>query len=254
VFSCRTAGPYHDTWGTKDFVTRDNYFSDVLVGPLQSITGHSDLKPGTLSLAGTTATFTTMQPHGLVVGQGVQISPQLGVPPQSFFAVTAVPSSTSFTFEVSGNPPLSPPYSFGAMWQVDLAVFENNVIELIEAYHPNTTYGYSSGLGFYSQPHDTQYRFRRLVVRRNVINVIPGPLGSLARAIELQNVENALVEHNVTNATYQAPLTANLSKPLHFHNNHKPSGALIEPLMISPTDEIADDLRTRVEDALTLAL
>jgi hypothetical protein len=257
VFNAGFGGSYHDTWGTKDQTDRNNYYSDVLTGPYQNMGCYSPgcnlpLKQGSLSVAGTTATFDTTNPHGLVVGQAVRIEPPLGTPAQNYFAVTGTPTSTKFTFEVTGTVTLAPAYGFGALWQVGLAIRENNVIELGEAHHL-TTYGYSSGLPFYSGPHDTQYVFRSVITRDNLIRLIPGSSNPLARAIQLGNVERAVVENNVIDLMTQPPIypmDVSVSQPLHFFNNQSSSGNLVQPT----SGKTADDLRVRIEDALTLAL
>lgn len=250
VFNAAVGGSYHDTWGTKDQTDRNNYYSDVVTGPDQNMGSYSALKQGSLSVVGTTATFTTTDPHGLVVGQAVRIDPFLGTPPQEYFAVTSVPTLTTFTFEVSGMGTPMPPYSFGALWQVGLAIRENNVIELGQAHHATTTWGYSIGVRFLSGPHDTQYVFRSVIARGNVIRLIPSSTNSLAQGIQLLNVERAVVENNLIDLLSQAPMSVGGSKPLHFFNNQDSSGALIQPA----TGQIAPDLRVRIEDALTMAL
>lgn len=250
VFNTVSGGSYHDTWRTKDQTDRNNYYSDVCNGSFQNMGGSSALKQGTLNVVGTTATFTTTQPHGLVVGQAVRIAPALGAPAQNYFAVTSTSTLTTFTFEVTGAGTLMPPYSFGALWQVGLAIRENNVIELGQAHHVTTTWGYSSGLPFYSIAHDSQYVFRRVIARNNLINLVPGSFNIFAQGIELGNVEQALVENNVIDLLAQPGMSVARSRPLHFFNNQTSSGILVQPV----SGKADDDLRTRIEDALTLAL
>jgi hypothetical protein len=253
VFGIGAGGSYHDTWGTKDQTDRDNYYSDVLSGPYQNMGGWSPPKLGSLSVIGTTATFTTTQPHGLVVGQAVRIASNIPPPPEQsdFYQVATVPSLTSFTFDTGGTTP--PGNYFGALWQVGLAIRDSNVIELGQAYHLGTYYGYSSGLPFLSGAHGTQYVFRRVIARDNVIRLIPSQ-SPLACAIELGNVENAVIEHNVIDLPGTALVVAQHSRQLQFFNNVDPSGALVPPVALFPTDPIADDLRVHIEDALILAL
>lgn len=102
----------------------------------------------------------------------------------------------------------------------------------------------------YSHPHDTQYVFRSVIARDNLINLVPGSTNSLAQGIQLGNVERAVIENNFIDLLSQPPLSVSASKPLHFFNNQSSSGSLIQPL--SGMD--SDDLRHRIEDALTLAL
>lgn len=52
------------------------------------------------------ATITTSEPHGLVVGQSVTIS-ELGSPYNGSWVVAGIPSSTSFSYELSGVLPLA---------------------------------------------------------------------------------------------------------------------------------------------------
>lgn len=78
TFNSGVAGPYHDTWGTKDFVARNNYFSDCFRGPYQNLSLTSELKVGSSityqNISGQwVATFTTHLPHGLQINDTVKI-------------------------------------------------------------------------------------------------------------------------------------------------------------------------------------
>ena len=251
-----TANPYN---GVVQIVAKDNNtFTYKLAsdpGPTYSGTPTCATAVVTpLAVNGTAATFNTVFPHGLVIGQAVRISPPLGIPPQEFFAVTQVPSATGFKFEVTGPVTLTPPYSFGALWQVGLAIRENNVIELGKAHHVQTEWGYSSAIPLSSVPHGTQYVFRSVIVRDNLIRLLSGSSNQLARAIQLTNAERAVVEDNLIDLIGLPPIGVAFSRPLHFFNNQSLSGALIPADEGIPTEPITDDLRIRIEDALTLAL
>ena len=254
VFNTDAGGSYHDTWGTKDQTDRNNYYSDVLSGPYQNMGGSSRPKLGSLSVAGTTATFTTADPHGLVVGQAVRIASNIPPPLDqfAFYGVQTVPTTTSFTFHTGGTAP--PGSYFAALWQVGLAIRENNVIELGKAHHVQTEWGYSSALPLSSGPHGTQYVFRSVIIRDNLIRLLPNSSNQLARAIQLTNAERAVVEDNLIDLIGLPPIGVAFNQPLHFFNNQTLSGALIPPAAGIPTELIQDDLRIRIEDALILAL
>jgi hypothetical protein len=162
--------------------------------------------------------------------------------------VATVPTASSFTFDTRGQP--VPGNYFGALWQVGLAVRENNVIELGQAHHKETGWGPSSGLPFYSAEHGSEYVFRSVVAKNNLIGLVPGSSNTSARAIEPWNVENAVVEHNLIDLLSATPINTLYSKPLHFFNNQTSSGSLVK----SGGGDGGDELRTRIEDALLLAL
>ena len=106
---------------------------------------------------------------------------------------------------------------------------------------------------FYSIAHGTQYVFRSVIVRDNFINLVAGSSNSFAQAIQLGNVERAVIENNLIDLLshpHIPSMSVGDSKPLHFFNNQSSSGSLIQPL--SGMD--GDDLRIRIEDALTFAL
>jgi len=254
VFNCGTGGSYHDTFGTKDQTDRNNYYSDVWTGPYQNMGRASELKAGSLSISGTSATFQADNDHGLVVGQAVRFFPPLGNPAQEYFAVTTVPTSDSFTFEVSGTVTLIPPYTFGALWQVRLAIRENNVIELGRAEHAGTGYGYSSAIPFYSGPHPSQYVFRAVIIANNIIRIISGSSNASAKGIEILDTERALVEGNIIDLLVQPGMNISGSRSLQFFNNQTPSGVLLRPTLIPPTDAVPDDLAIQVEEDFFVAL
>ena len=155
---------------------------------------------------------------------------------------------------IKGSGTAPPGSYFAALWQVGLAIRENNVIELGKAHHVQTEWGYSSALPLSSGPHGTQYVFRSVIIRDNLIRLLPNSSNQLARAIQLTNAERAVVEDNLIDLIGLPPIGVAFNQPLHFFNNQTLSGALIPPAAGIPTELIQDDLRIRIEDALILAL
>lgn len=122
TFNSGVAGPYHDTWGTKDFVARNNYFSDCFRGPYQNLSLTSELKVGSSityqNISGQwVATFTTHLPHGLQINDTVKIrgavtfvtsvgytytNPYNG---DSFQVLSSpAPTATSFSYLLASDP------------------------------------------------------------------------------------------------------------------------------------------------------
>jgi hypothetical protein len=122
LFNTAVGGPYHDTWGTRDFIARQNYYSDVFRGPYQNMTLTSALKLGSSltyqNIGGQwIAMFTTYQPHGLQSGANpdkVKIrgavagysytNPYTEDPNDAGFTVLSTPTDTSFTYALASDP------------------------------------------------------------------------------------------------------------------------------------------------------
>jgi hypothetical protein len=102
------------------------------------------------------ATFTTVRPHGLAIGQGVNIS---GANPGAYngsFFVDSVPAPTTFTYVMNSAPGANANQfvSFGAIWQIGRLIIENNVIELALPIFPSDS-SYHGGIVFSTRFHYT---------------------------------------------------------------------------------------------------
>lgn len=263
VFNTNSGGSYHDTYSSKDQTDRNNYYSNVIAGPQQSITGVNETgatnprQAASVTKSGTTVTFNTTNPHGLVKGQGVFIQPPLGFPLKAYFAVSNDPNDpndpkpNSFSIEVPGVGDLASSYTFAAMWQVGLAIRERNVVEVGQVSPLSRTWGPPAAYVFYTnQLHNDEYMFRRVVCRENAIGMTPGTQNTLADAFVLRNVENAIVDTNLVNLPKTSPWEVLFSKPLHFQGNGTSAGRLVEP----SSGKTAEDISKRIEEALLMSL
>lgn len=256
VFHTTTGGSYHDTWRTKDQTDRNNYYSDVIAGPQQSVTGHNDtgatfyvLQAASAAKSGTTVTFNTTNPHGLAQGQGVYIQPDIGPNLQKYFAVSTVPSSNAFTIEVPGIMTIGSSYTFAPLWQVGLAIRERNLIEIGQVSPLSRTWGPPTGIVFYTGAYGDQFLFRKTICRDNHVSLPFRSQNVLAEAFSL-NVESGLVEANWIELVGSNPwIMSGLGRPW-VQQNLTPQGTLQQPA----AGMLGDDISTRIQDALLLAL
>jgi hypothetical protein len=100
---------YHDTFGTKDFIVRENYCSGVITGVFENMgSGTQRATSGLTQVAGV-ATFTTWKPHGLSVGASVTIAGAIVNSSYSnafngTFTVISTPSTTKFSVTLLSDP------------------------------------------------------------------------------------------------------------------------------------------------------
>jgi len=117
IYGVRNGGPYHDTFGTRSVLARDNYYANVVVSLFQNLGSTSLLKLGSsLIRQGTTATFYTENDHGLdddeeVIVRGALIRGFNGIPTYAnpyngkFTLPTGTdPNSTSFSYTMEQTP------------------------------------------------------------------------------------------------------------------------------------------------------
>jgi hypothetical protein len=129
-----------------------------------------------LTANGLTASFNTIGPHALSVGQGVVVADAVDVPLQlqqlynGTFPVASVPSATSFTYQMPGTPTnnASQTPDFGALYQVGRLLIENNVIELVPNIIHNG-YGAPEGVRLGGANFGSVFVFDQVVVRNNII-------------------------------------------------------------------------------------
>lgn len=211
-----------------------------------------------LSVNATTAIFHTVHKHGLVTGQGVKIEDPVEDPLspfKGFIAVASVLSPTAFRWAYGSSPGgNSPPgYRFSALWQVGQFVAENNVIEMTQARHPDTTFGPSLASALTSNDFRPQYSFRRVLVRENLVRLVPGIPNPYALALNLRDGEQAIIEQNLLDLENAFPLQQLRSQTVHYFNNQNLQGALVQGFD-SGMFQTLDELATRVEDAMILSL
>jgi len=239
-------GPYHDTWRSKDMMVRNNYYRGVLIGPYQNMGGHSTPTNNnnvcsSLTNSGTLATATTPLAHGLLPGQGVVIAGATvgGFPAPLYngtFAINTVPSSTTFTYLMTGTP-TGPSdagsATFGALWQVGRLVIENNFIELVLNIIP-TGWGPPCGIliGWSLAPPAPPI-FLQVLVRRNVIHDIDYAFDTsgFPVGIRLLSCGKGVIEDDVIdlNSIWTGPqLFQQACASLKYFNNQTSAGNLIQ--------------------------
>lgn len=252
-------GVFSDVYSTKDLVIRDNHFSGVVRAvqfPLGGVsTNNGTRRAGTISAAGTTATFDTLTAHGFSVQQAVDI---LGATQGAYngtFPIQTVTSPRLFTY-VMGSSPSSPATgspTFAALWQVGRVIVENNVVELLPSIQTNTD-GHSCGFWLGGANHVAPYVFRQVVLRGNVVRHV-GDVSdptSATRAIELNSCEQAIVEDNVVKLDTDQPIQFIACGAMKFFNNQTPAGALIQGYNRTLT-QFVNELTTDADLGLILA-
>lgn len=131
-------------------------------------------------------------------------------------------------------------------------------MELGQGHHvgsgPNYGFDYSSGLPFYSFSHGSQNVFRSVIARDNLIRPTPSSSNPLARAIELRDVEKAIVEDNLIEVVRNPEVDIDISRPVHFFNNSFFSGTPIEAATGPNTAKLPSTLHKSVEEALLLSI
>ncbi|MBL9171118.1 MAG: hypothetical protein JNN07_25520 [Verrucomicrobiales bacterium] len=212
VYNCTVGGHYIDTWGLKDTVVRNNFFSRVRLGMNVVLDGQG---PGA-SVALPTITFIpplrstgtgTDQkwfalfemvsgfPHFLTVGQGVLITgAKNGTTPLDdlynlSFKVFAIPTSTRFEIQLDANPGTNNPNNTPTvtwLWTTTGTVYENNVVEMVPSLDTVqskafslegkiTTAVWNNPGWLYARP--TYYRHLAFVFRNNTVRYALLPSG-----------------------------------------------------------------------------
>jgi hypothetical protein len=117
VLHCRTGGPYHDTYSTRDVLARENFYHDVFSGPVQLLGWDSLTKDARDAVfTGSTSPWHAELPsssykHAFRVGDRIDLyPPRPGNVPYQWVQVSGVSSATGFDFEQvrSPDPPQLP--------------------------------------------------------------------------------------------------------------------------------------------------
>jgi len=215
------------------------------------------------------ATATTMQEHGLYVGEFVLITKASEAAYNGFFEVThvtrAVPSAMPpilATFKYRFRPNEQPNANstsgyFGRFWQVGNLVYENNIVDLMTSLSPSGNLAPVTGfsIGGAGQGVPQAYVFRRLTIRENLVRHVDNASDptQFPYAVFLDSCENAIVDGNIIKLDRTAPIQHTNSKTVYPFNNRTPSGALLRGSEYG-TNKIDPDLETQVEDALSMSL
>jgi hypothetical protein len=202
------------------------------------------------------ALATTTYEHGLSVDEAVFISKGSHAFYNGRFRVSTVPTTTSFEYVMSGDPGAdSTSGYFGRLWQVGNLVIENNVIELRTTWSPYTGAAAPTGIALQGQGYVSPYVFRQAVIRGNVIRhfLDASDPSEEPGGIALDSCEKAIVEDNTIQLDNPNPIVHLNSGEVRYFNNQTPSGAAIRGYNVVKSSR-EDELETKIEDALVLAL
>lgn len=210
--------------------------------------------------------------HGLEVGESVKIVNAGTLTAHSTayngnFKITAVPTSSSFQFELATEPEnigsgFMPGY-YGRIWRTDWYAVENNIIELnIRTIGPE---GFNSPFAvfFYGGGKEPQYLMRQLLVRDNLIRNIDNrsdPNNSnqnlgLAYGIWLTYdvlVENALLQKNLIRLD-RDELFGNIGSMPYYgsevrtFDNNSPQGKLLFAKSLTVFGATAPELVSKIQ-------
>jgi hypothetical protein len=192
VIHCRTGGPYHDTYSTRDLLTRDNFHHDVFGGPAQALAGLSGLQPGgqppavpidlnsfAVSTVGgkwivTVHVSSPGVPHDVIHGDVVRIVSPPGY--SGNFQVVKVIDDQTFQYGYLDSDPGPSPAagSFWRVWQTRRQIVEANWFEL--AYDPDP-YGIRSlrAIATTGESVFPAHRFHQVLIRDNWVRIIDEP-------------------------------------------------------------------------------
>jgi hypothetical protein len=254
---------YSDTNSIGDVVVRYNYMSNVwtgiffakgLTGTLIAIDKIVQSSPPNVALV------TLFEPHGLKKGDAVQILNATGENGQfynGFFSIDSVPDENRFTYIMKGipNADASGSLQYAELWQVGRLVFESNVIELVRSDAFTRPDVEPAGMLIGGDGHVQPYVYRYLSIRKNTIRTTGFPpaatYGGLGMVID--SCEKGNVEDNTIDLPGSTRIEFSNSGSIRFFHNATPSGRLIQAKNRN-TLSLADDLVTKIEDAVTLAL
>lgn len=217
-----------------------------------------------LTRNGTTATFRTVRPHFLEVGQIVWMDVALvaGSDTNPFYGKNLVIKSvglTSFTYEMTAVPAANA-YGLPGYHGKDiegLLQIENNVFELVTNLHTAGHLRSSGAVGMGAGNIDFRPKsvFRQVSIRGNVVRHVDQALdqAGLTSGLDVDNGGVVLLHHNV--------FAINQSLPIQFHwcgmvscvNNRTREGAVV-PAYDKVTNRAADLYFPAAEDATVLAL
>ncbi len=259
VFNSSVGGSYHDTGGSRDQTDRNNYYSNVARGPDQFL--HQNfglpgvLQPGQLQIAGNTATVSAIRnglpfEHGIKNDQAVLVQPAVGG--KSFFAVTAE-TQTTFSFAVPIGTTGPSIIQFAAVWQVGLAVRENNVIEMGDASNIKTGYGYSLGMRIDAAIHEDQRVYQSVIVKNNCFFQAGVYPFEQARGVQIAETARAMIEGNLIGTLSAYSLLVTRCEPLYLSENFNPAGIRLNPAKIE-TAEPFSTVEAKIEEALLFSI
>ncbi len=275
VFDC-TNPAYNDTGSTRDVVFRYNYYSDVFYGLHQNFDpGGSDPSPLTsLSRPAPFADPTLVEAiwsatHYLSVGDIVDVSTvlvggSLANVYNATFAVTDVPSGSTFRFRLPPAPSIPDPDpgsvgKYSVRWQTRRVVMESNLVDLyrVDQYSFSVPTG---ALTYITPQSDVPREFPGWIVRENVfrhtdgVPADPHNLTVFPPAVRLTSLDGALVEQNLSDLQAAFPFQFLYPQNVRTFNNQTSGGGLLQGEEVAPGIKTYDELSTLIDDVLTMAL
>ena len=213
---------------------------------------------------GTVALFTSFYPHGLLQGQVVFVrrARDLGVSPNpeinpfnGYFEIESVPASpnidgkpTTFTYRMAGVPTTNAagvPDS-SEFWRVRQLAIERNIIEIASVPCGAIQVGGAENPRVY----------RRLAVEENVVRPFDGLANPNAYAINAVSVQQAVIANNIVSGLTRTDgriIWDQSSDRIGCIGNQRTDGPALRSF-----DQTAghprDDLRSKIEDSLLMAL
>jgi hypothetical protein len=232
IFNCKIGGPYQDTFGSKNNIVRNNFYSNVCFGIFQNMGGLGPppvpgYPPGlAVSLAydsvtglvtATSRGYDDSAPlaHGLLKGDAVYIGGNVNIDPayKGYFTVLELDPTdpTKFKYRPLSTPgQLNDAGRWRKLWRVRQVTYEKNIIELaLSVASPAHAAAFIFGNGSFcngskTDPDNPQspartgapFIFGQIVLRGNVVRHINNAFEPIA----LPDRSRAAEIHSVENA------------------------------------------------------
>jgi hypothetical protein len=264
VFNTWIAGPYQDTYSTRDIVVRRNYYRNVATGHYYLMGGLSDIAGlSVLTHSGLEALATTdANPHTLIKGGRVRITQASPSHYNGFFEITDVPQANQFKYNMTSDPgsDSSPGAKVQRVWGADKIVVEDNVVELSDLFSwewgaPGAgvqIFDSITGAALIAPP--PPFVHGEIVVRNNVVCHVDGALNPnfVAGGVQIASAKKVIVENNVIDVVPTNSLVTYRCGTAHFFNNRTSAGLLIRGYNNDMAKQF-DELETRISDAFLMA-
>ena len=270
-------GYYSDTGSGLDGITRDNIYYDIYTGGYLLLGNVSGPIPGklTCSPGSLFVTFECTQfPHGLWPGATIRIVPQLSpvLDPElqgKYFEINSVPGNlllngrpSTFVFKLAvplSNPPSGTTASVQEYYRARQFTAESNFIVLAPSLRADcaATAGFNLGdMGL--APGPKPFIYRRVILKNNIVSQPVGFSDLRANGAVSDQIENGAVQENALRLTNPHLLyhLQSSSGAIDYLANQGIAGELTQGERRDPTlnFEKTDELETRIEDAMIMAL
>ena len=124
---------------------------------------------------------------------------------------------------------------------------------------PNSFDGHPAGIMLYGGVHGSQYVFRHVVIRGNVIRYAKSGTDPFpwALGIEIDSCENAIVEQNVIDLDNGFPVRQYPCLNVKYFENRTSSGKLLPGTLVDNSSQVLgtkNEVATDIEGAMLLSL